>query len=178
MKFIKYTFAIILFVTIANTAKSQFIYGPHVGVGASTIDGANMGVSAEFGLFIRAELMDIFGVQPEFIYSLKTGSREPSTGTKEFYTYQYFEIPFLFYFPLSDHISIQAGPNFAFGLSGNIKRTTGGTSTDNSVSVDAKTGIAAGFVFETGSRIKFGFQYRSAGNASSMMVTSSYLLDW
>lgn len=187
MKFIKYTFAIILFVTIANTAKSQFIYGPHVGVGVSTLGNNDIGVSAEFGMFIRAELMDRLGLQPEFIYSLKTGSREvtgPPIVTTS-YTFQYFEIPFLFYFPLSDHISIQVGPNFAFGLSGNEKTTSGNTSADASVNVDAKSGIAAGFVFETGSRLKLGFQYRSTGDgetghgeSSTMIVTSSYLLDW
>ena len=182
MKIIKYTFVIILFVMITNTAKSQFIYGPHVGVGISTLDNANMmGVSAELGLFIRAELLDRFGFQPEFIYSLKTGSSEDATTpiTKHNYTSHFFEIPVLVFFPLSSHISIQAGPNFAFGISGDHKETFDGTSTNDSYTPGGGIGIAAGFVFETGSRLKFGFQYRSTGGGStSMMVTTSYLLDW
>ncbi|MFO7864029.1 MAG: outer membrane beta-barrel protein [Salinivirgaceae bacterium] len=169
---------IIMFFLSATSMFGQFTYGPRVGVGAASIQEADMGVSFHIGAFLNAEFYDRFGLQPEVLYTMKTGSSEEDneTGGKDEVKYNHssIDIPILVFFPLSQHLRVMVGPMLS-DISSATREVKG--EKDNSYTIEGKAGFAVGIETDGYSPLRVGMRYRNA-EASSIEVTVSYTLDW
>jgi hypothetical protein len=162
----------LLFIS-TGTLFGQFTYGPRFGLGVATIENADAGFGMHLGVFINAELFDRFGVQPEVLFNIQTGSAEVGTDDVK-YNHQTIDVPILIFFPLSKHLRVLVGPMLSNITSS--KREVDGTK-DNTYAPEASSGFAAGLETDAFSKLRFGARYRNAGT-STIEVTASYTFDW
>ena len=179
MKKIVILLAFMLSLSIAVNA--QLKYGPRISIGSTNLGQGKSLVGFQLGLVINAELKDRMGIQPEILYSYKTGTlKADGSSTSTLYTFSYLDIPVYVYLPVSPHITFLAGPQL--GVVNSAKSIVNGK--DYTINAKAKLGFAAGLDLNLKSSFKFGLRYTTtggeplSGKSSFMGVSAAYLLKW
>ena len=166
---------------MAVYSQAQVKYGPRVGINLATLDGLDMGIGAHAGVFVQAEFLDRAGIQPEFVYSIKTGSKEDTdaNGTvtnKTTVTASYIEVPLLFYVGISEHLTLLAGPHITNSVSGKQTDTPQGAgapaATENNLDLSLGGGFSVGLETYLYSPLKFGvrYSYVNSGDEAGTIV--------
>lgn len=185
--------------TIAITAScflstyAQIEYGVRINAGSSSMGNAPAGTSALFGLnfgaglFAKLELLDRFGIQPEFNYTIRTGGFRNSDDANIYtnLSFNYIDIPILLYFPFSKNLSVVVGPQ--------ISAVNGSSFTSYAPKVKEVTGsvpgASSGIGYVIGLMAKFnkidlslrynvtgGTEY--AGSSSNIQLSLGYAINW
>lgn len=124
-----------LFYTVSIKAQ-QIYFGPKLGGNishfmysgdnTSFFDTKKMKLASHIGAFVEIPINDYFSIQPELLYSIK-GARFNINTEKDYeskYVYKYLSLPIIAKYFVSEKISLEGGPQFAYLLSAkNIERS-------------------------------------------------------
>jgi len=190
---------IILIVSVGflftEKASAQVKYGPIVGVNGSSLDGLNLGVGFNAGIFAEVEILDRFSWRPEFIFSNRA-SRDKTDGTDPITTnYRISSTDlsiFSFIVPFSDNLNAHIGSRSSSFRTGTVS-TSDSDDTEDFTSGDVSglfNGVYVGLMYETvsGLIIEGRFTTASPGEDSSggdlsgayteFMLNFSYKISW
>ena len=111
----------------------------------SNMSGSTSKISFYAGALMNAPLAQNFSIQPELLYNAKGAKESGGSGTLNL---DYLSVPVMFQYNALPNLYLEAGPEFSFLLSANMK---GGGETvsikDSTNSFDFGIGLGAGYFF-------------------------------
>lgn len=149
---------VIAFFGLSNLQAQEVQFGVKLGINFSDIYGdtaLRVGPITSiplFGVYAELPLNDKFSFQPELLYSPQgfgTGS-----GTDEFVSLPYLNLPLLVKYYVTKGLSVEAGPQIGFLLSADNQ---GVDVKDSFTTLDLGIGLGLGYTFNNG--LNFGFRY-------------------
>lgn len=189
---------IILFVTVAlfisEKASAQVKYGPVVGFNGSSLDGLNLGVGFNAGVFAEVEILDRFSWRPEFIFSNR-GSSQTSDGANPVtvnYRISSGDLSILsFIVPFSNNLNAHIGTRSSSFRTGTLSSSDSNT-TEDLFSGDVTGlfgGVYVGLMYETVSGLILEARFTTAGSDgdgggdlsgayTEFMINASYKISW
>lgn len=118
----------VLMITGSMSVQAQFLkFGVKAGANFANLNGdgdANFDsyTSFHFGVLTQINVSDNFAIQPELLYSSQ-GAKVNQQAFEDI-KYDYITVPFLLkYYILSNKLSLEAGPQFAFLVNDNVGET-------------------------------------------------------
>lgn len=111
--------------------------------------------SVNIGLVAEIIVNDKFSLQPELLYSGQGASATFDGGGR--YKLDYVLLPVMAKFPIANHLSLEAGPQLGFLVSGKYKDNNSNTTIDDVKTMDF--GLGAGLEYELNSGVFFQGRY-------------------
>lgn len=131
--------ALVLFSMTANAQEKFLSFGLKGGVNFSNLNGDIENIdfktrsSYHFGALLEIHLFENLSIQPELLYSVQGAKAESGTASIDDVDFKYLTVPVMVKFYLSDKLSVEAGPQFAFLADDNVGDTFRTRSFDFSV---------------------------------------------
>jgi len=132
--------------TAANA--QNWTYGVKGGMNLAAITddvddaGGKMKFSFHLGAFAEYRFSDLFGIQPEFVYS-RQGSYNKEGGLKEWMRFNYINIPVLAKLYIAEGFSVNLGPQFGILLNSKYKEKDGGST--QKINIPGSKGLDVSF---------------------------------
>ncbi|NHM05892.1 PorT family protein [Flavobacterium sp. CYK-4] len=111
--------------------------------------------SVNIGLVAEIIVNDKFSLQPELLYSGQGASATFDGGGR--YKLDYVLLPVMAKFPIANHLSLEAGPQLGFLVSGKYKDNNSNTTIDDVKTMDF--GLGAGLEYELNNGVFFQGRY-------------------
>lgn len=187
----------LLLVMLVTRSQAQLVYGPKIGGNTSKFTNADMRLGFHAGGFVNAELYDRFGVQADFIWTVKGSATDVGNDSVSIIRtsyYRFIEVPICAYFPISKHIRGFVGPQLNFYRRGQAVTEYKRSSVTEKLSGTGKMSWVAGFDFVFDSPITVGMRFGTTkfstgatnsedpdaniSRLNSFMLSVGYKLDW
>lgn len=186
--------AIYIFLTFSGImfSKAQIQYGPRVFLGTSELGGKSTNSFAfGGGLFVKAELLDNFGIQVEGNYLFQTATEEAKDASGKvvgnyLYSMPSIQIPLLVYFKFSQHLYAILGPQISLPRNGKSVYTpnSGPTVTKDLNAGSFGPGFVFGLMVMLPSNLDLSLRYSLtsgdplAGQSSLISISAGYPIKW